>query len=110
MTIDSESSSHGVPHQLTLVVRRNLGRCAHEPQEGFVVAKLLVGTPTPAGGSVSEGMSIRLAYRRNIEETNKIGIVQGELRLLFRDHSSLCSQRTATTRAATGCLFTKLLT
>jgi hypothetical protein len=66
---DFEFWSYGAPHQLTLVVRRNLGRCAHEPQEGFVVAKLLVGTPTPAGGSVSECISIRHAYRRNIGET-----------------------------------------
>jgi hypothetical protein len=86
MTTDSESSSHGVPHQLKLVVRRNLGRCVHEPQEGFVVAKLLVGTPTPAGGSVSEGMSIRLAYRRNIGETIKLG--------LFTVNCVFCSETT----------------
>jgi hypothetical protein len=39
------------------------GRCDHQPQEGFLVAKLSVGAPTSAGCIVNECMSIDVAKR-----------------------------------------------
>jgi hypothetical protein len=52
------------------------GRRADQPQEGFVVAKLLVGTPTPAGDSVSECISIEVSDRLNIGKTIRLELLK----------------------------------